>query len=55
LVVVFTSWLSGDETEQPPKLVEGFIIPAAPSSVFLPENPEALTQLKARIEAARAR
>jgi CubicO group peptidase (beta-lactamase class C family) len=55
LIVVFTSWLTGSDTEQPPALMDSFIVPAARSSVSLPENPEALAQLKARIEAARAR
>jgi CubicO group peptidase (beta-lactamase class C family) len=55
LVVVFTSWLTGNDTEQPAVLMDSFIAPAAQSPVPLPENPEALAQLEARIEAARRR
>lgn len=55
LVVVFTSWLTGSDTEQPPALMNTFIVPAARSALPLPENPEALAQLKARIESARNR
>ena len=55
LVVVFTSWLTGSDTEQPPALMDSFIVPAAQSALALPENPEAVAQLQARIEAARNR
>jgi hypothetical protein len=55
LVVVFTSWLTGDDTEQPDALMDSFIVPAVRSDVPLPENPEAVAQLQARIEAVRSR
>ena len=55
LVVVFTSWLTGSDTEQPPALMDSFIVPAAQSALALPENPEAMAQLQARIESARNR
>ena len=55
LVVVFTSWLTGSDTEQPPALMDSFIVPAAQSALALPENPEAMAQLQARIESVRNR
>jgi CubicO group peptidase (beta-lactamase class C family) len=55
LVVVFTSWLTGSDTEQPPALMNSFIVPAARSARPLQENPAALAQLKERIESARNR
>ena len=55
LVVVFTSWLTGSDTEQPAALMDSFIVPAARSTLPLPENAEAVAQLKVRIESARNR
>ena len=53
LVVVFTSWLTGSDTEQPAALMDSFIVPAVRSALPLPEKPAALAQLQARIESAR--
>lgn len=55
LVVVFTSWLTGSDTEQPPTLMDSFIVPAVQSALPLPENPAAWAQLEARIESVRNR
>jgi CubicO group peptidase (beta-lactamase class C family) len=55
LVVVFTSWLTGSDTEQPGALMDSFIVPAVRSALPLPDNPAAVTQLQARIESARNR
>jgi CubicO group peptidase (beta-lactamase class C family) len=55
LVVVFTSWLTGSDTEQPAALMDSFIVPAAQSALPLRENPEAVAQLRARIESVRNR
>ena len=55
LVVVFTSWLTGDDTERPAALVDSFIVPAVLSDMPLQENPEAVAQLEARIESVRNR
>ena len=55
LVVVFTAWLTGSETEGPPALLDSFILPAIRSDQPLPENPAALAKLKAHIESVRNR